>query len=115
MFENFYALTQSNEILYENGFLTISFLRNATLNYPKDNNLIKKPIGNLVDIEKEYLAKTNQQNKLELNQRLISFFNTQANNKFIKSCKNELGGFRLPPDYKKQQLGLTDYLLKIDN
>ena len=68
-----------------------------------------------INLEKEYLAKTNQQNKLELNQRLISFFNTQANNKFIKSCKNELGGFRLPPDYKKQQLGLTDYLLKIDN
>ena len=68
-----------------------------------------------INLEKEYLAKTNQQNKLELNQRLINFFNTQANNKFIKSCKNELGGFRLPPDYKKQQLGLTDYLLKIDN
>lgn len=68
-----------------------------------------------IDLEKEYLAKTNQHNKLELNQRLITFFNTQASNKFIKSCKNELGGFRLPPDYKKQQIGLSDYLLKNDS
>jgi len=70
---------------------------------------------NSIDLEKEYLAKTNQHSKLELNQRLISFFNTQASNRFIKSCKNELGGFRLPPDYKKQQAGLSDYLLKIDS
>ena len=72
LFENFYTLTQSNEILYENGFLTISFLRNATLNYPKDNNLIKKPIGNLVDIEKEYLAtKKVVKSSLELSQETI--------------------------------------------
>jgi hypothetical protein len=68
-----------------------------------------------INLEKEYLEKTNQTNKLELNQRLVTFFNNQANNKFIKSCKNELNGFRLPPDYRKQQLGLSDYLLKIDN
>lgn len=70
---------------------------------------------NSIDLEKEYLAKTNQHSKLELNKRLITFFNNQATNRFIKSCKNELGGFRLPPDYKKQQIGLTDYLLKVDS
>lgn len=53
--DNIYIFTKSNEILYGNNFLTISFLRNATLNYPKDNKLIQKPIGNLVDMEKEYL------------------------------------------------------------
>lgn len=67
-----------------------------------------------VDLEREYLEKTNQTNKLTLNQNLVKFFNTQANNKFIKSCKNELNGFKLPANYKKQQLGLSDYLLKIE-
>lgn len=68
-----------------------------------------------VDLEREYLEKTNQTNKLALNQNLIKFFNNQANNKFIKSCKNELNGFKLPSNYKKQQLGLSDYLLKMDD
>lgn len=66
-------------------------------------------------LEREYLEKTNQTNKLELNQNLVNFFNTQADNKFIKSCKNELNGFKLPANYKKQQYGLSDYLLKMDN
>lgn len=68
-----------------------------------------------IDLEKAYLKQTNQQSKLNLNQKLIDFFNSQAKNKYIKSCKNELNGFRLPPNYNQQQIGLTDYLLKIDN
>lgn len=68
-----------------------------------------------IDLEKAYLKQTNQENKLKLNQRLIDFFNSQAKNKYIKSCKNELNGFRLPANYNQQQIGLTDYLLKIDN
>lgn len=67
-----------------------------------------------IDLEKAYLKQTNQQNKLKLNQKLIDFFNSQAKNKYIKSCKNELNGFRLPSNYNQQQIGLTDYLLKID-
>ena len=68
-----------------------------------------------IDLEKDYLQKTNQQNKLELNQKLTDFFKNQSKNKYIKSCKNELNGFRLPSNYHQQQLGLADYLLKIDN
>jgi hypothetical protein len=66
-----------------------------------------------VDAE-EYLTKSIQANKEELNENLIKFFNTQASNKFIKSCKDKLNGFKLPADYKKQQYALSDYLLKIE-
>lgn len=67
-----------------------------------------------IDLEKAFLEQTKQTNKLELNQRLVDFFNSQAKNKYIKSCKDELNGFRLPPNYNQQQMGLSDYLLKID-
>ena len=67
-----------------------------------------------IDLEKAFLEQTKQTNKLELNQRLVDFFNSQAKNKYIKSCKNELNGFRLPSNYNQQQMGLSDYLLKID-
>lgn len=67
-----------------------------------------------IDLEKAYLEQTNQTNKLELNQKLIQFFNSQAKNKYIRSCKDELNGFRLPPNYNQQQKGLSDFLLKID-
>ena len=56
-----------------------------------------------IDLEKAYLEQTNQTNKLELNQKLIKFFNSQAKNKYIRSCKDELNGFRLPPNYNQQQ------------
>lgn len=67
-----------------------------------------------IDLEKAYLEQTNQTNKLELNQKLIQFFNSQAKNKYIRSCKDELNGFRLPPNYNQQQKGLSDFLLKVD-
>lgn len=67
-----------------------------------------------IDLEKAYLEQTNQTNKLELNQKLIKFFNSQAKNKYIRSCKDELNGFRLPPNYNQQQKGLSDFLLKVD-
>ena len=70
--------------------------------------------SNSITLEKEYLQNTNQQNKLELNQKLIAFFNAQSKRKYIKSCKDEMNGFRLPSNYNQQQLQLTDYLLKID-
>lgn len=68
-----------------------------------------------IDLEKAYLEQTNQTSKLELNHRLTEFFNKQAKNKYLKSCKNELNGFRLPSNYHQQQLGLADYLLRVDN
>ena len=109
--------------------VTQMFLRNKAKEYYflLDKN-VKKHLGwegcykvyaiNLnsrsIDLEREYLEKTNQINKIELNQNLVNFFNTQANNKFIKSCKDELNGFKLPADYKKQQYALSDFLLKTD-
>lgn len=69
----------------------------------------------VINLEKDYLRNTNQKNKLELNQRLTEFFNTQAKNKVIKSNNNELNGFKLPSNYKSQQKALTDYLLNIND
>nr|DAT84931.1 MAG TPA: hypothetical protein [Caudoviricetes sp.] len=69
----------------------------------------------VLNLEKDYLRNTNQQNKLELNKKLTTFFNSQAKNKVIKSNKDELNGFRLPANYNSQQKSLTEYLLNIEN
>lgn len=68
----------------------------------------------VLNLEKKYLQSTNQNNRLELNKRLITFFNNQSENKIIRS-ENEPNGYKLPSDYNAQQSSLTDYLLNIEN
>jgi hypothetical protein len=68
-----------------------------------------------IELEKDYLKNTNQNNKLELNQRLTEFFNVQVQNKILKSNNKEMGDFQLPDNYESQQLELTDKLLSIGN
>jgi hypothetical protein len=68
-----------------------------------------------INIEKEYLKITNQNNKLELNQKLTAFFNAQVENKILKESNGEFGDFKLPSDYQSQQSSLSDYLLNIKN
>lgn len=96
--------------------------------YRKVNEYVKKHFGwdycyqsyiiltnnRVIDLEKDFYKK-NQKNKLELNQKLTTFFNTQAKNKVIKSNNNDLNGFKLPANYKSQQNELADYLLNINN
>ena len=56
-----------------------------------------------INLEKQFLQNTNQQNKLELNKKLTDFFNNQVKRKIIKSNEKKLNGFKLPPNYKSQQ------------
>lgn len=63
-----------------------------------------------INIEKDYLKITNQNNKLELNKKLTTFFNKQVENKILKNNQSK---FELPEDYKSQQLALSDYLLTL--
>lgn len=68
-----------------------------------------------INLEKQFLQNTNQQNKLELNKKLTDFFNNQVKRKIIKSNEQKLNGFKLPPNYKSQQTSLSDFLLNIEN
>ena len=66
-----------------------------------------------INLEKEYLKTTKQNNKLELNKRLVEFFNKQVENKIAENKHSANGGFELPCDYQTQQLDLTNELLSI--
>lgn len=66
-----------------------------------------------INLEKDYLKNTHQNNKLELNKKLTDFFNNQVQNKILKSNDGDENKFHLPDDYETQQLELTDELLSI--
>lgn len=66
-----------------------------------------------INLEKEYLKNIKQDNKFELNKRLVEFFNQQIANKLLENTNEKNGGFVLPYDYETQQLNLINELLSI--
>ena len=66
-----------------------------------------------INLEKEYLKNIKQDNKFELNKRLVEFFNQQITNKLLENKNEKNGGFVLPCDYETQQLNLINELLSI--
>ena len=66
-----------------------------------------------VNLEKQHLTTNKQDNKLELNKRLVEFFNKQIQHRISESRSSKDNGFVLSDDYEAQQLGLTDELLSV--
>ncbi len=69
---------------------------------------IKVNGDNRVNSDK-YSVNMYQENRIELNKRLISFFDLQAEKNLLKETNN----FTLPPNYLAEQKELSNYLLDI--